>query len=287
LAFRVIAGATIFAAGVAAMAGAIPWLEDYTYPIVWWGLLLVLDALNLRRCGRTLAQQGWTHFLLITTPLSVLFWLFFELLNLPSPQWHYRGGIDNVYAQSLFGFVAFTTVLPIMAEFWWLAAGEQCVPARFAEFVRRWRWASVALGAAVAALPFINHVFWWNQGMWIAPALILLPFTDPPACKRTGTFVTALVLGGLMAGFVWELLNFWSRTHWEYLILRGAPHLFQMPLPGYVGFIPFAFAALAAYQFQLRIPTRPAIGVGLYIVALAALYILTTIYQQRGLWVLS
>jgi len=273
--------------GLAAMAGLIPSLTAYTYPIVWWGLLLIVDGWNQRRHSLTLARTGWTHFLSITVPVSVLFWLFFELLNLPSPQWRYRGGIASIVEQSLFGFVAFATVLPIMAESWWLIAGSYCLPPGFAAVFRRWRVPSIVLGLVFAALPYFNHYFWLNQGMWLSPALILLPFARTDECARPGRFITALVVSALLAGFFWEMLNYGAQTHWEYLILRGAPHLFQMPVPGYIGFIPFALTSLVVYELQRRIPARPVTGIALYAAALTILYVLTGIYQQRGLWVLN
>src|SRR6266545_3798339 len=127
----VIAGLILCAIGGAAMAGWLGPLADYTYPIVWWGLLLIVDEWNARS-GRSLWRGRLRHFLLITLPISVLFWLLFELLNLASPQWRYRGDITGVTAQVLFGFVAFATVIPIMVEAIWICMGPFCLPAAVA-----------------------------------------------------------------------------------------------------------------------------------------------------------
>jgi hypothetical protein len=284
---QVLIGCLICGIGVAAMAGLIPPLAEYTYPIVWWGLLLLVDRYNARRHGVSLWHGRTRHFLLVTIPVSALFWVLFEILNLAAPQRRYKGGIDNLHAQVFFGFIAFTTVIPIMVESYWLAGGRFCMPAAFSQFFRKWRAASILAGLLFAAIPLFNGVFWFNQGIWLAPALVLLPFTNVRPCESAGRFVRAVVLSGLLAGFFWELLNYWARTHWEYLILPGAPHLFQMPLPGYLGFIPFALTALVVYEQQLRIPPRLAISALLYAGAFAALYVLTTIYMHRGLWLLK
>lgn len=280
------AGLAVFATGLAATAGLIPPLADYTYPIAWWGLLPVLDAWNLKQRGLSLWNGRARHFLLITVPLSVLFWLLFEVFNLAAPQWHYRGGIHDISAQALFGFVSFATVIPIMVECYWVLGGEFCLPAGVSSLFRRRRMASIVVGLLFAAIPFCNRVFWFNQGIWLAPAFVLLPFSRIRPCKRAGGFVAALVFSALLAGLLWESLNYWARTHWEYLILPGAPHLFQMPLPGYIGFIPFGLTALVLYEKQLRWRARAGTGVLLYATALVALYILTDIYMHRGLWVL-
>lgn len=281
---QLLIGLLISLIGVAATAGLIPPLADYTYPIVWWGLLLMVDGYNWRRHKLSLWRNGPRRFLLITVPVSVLFWLLFEIMNLPSPQWRYKGAIDNLNAQVLFGFIAFSTVIPIMAESYWLIAGEFCLPPAFSQWFRKWRSASILLGLALASIPFFNGNFWFNQGIWLAPALVLLTFTKIRPCPRSAPFIRALILSGLLAGFFWELLNYWARTHWEYIILPHAPHLFQMPLPGYLGFIPFALTAMVVYERQTRVPPRIAIAVLLYAAAFAALYLLTILYMHRGLW---
>ncbi len=272
--------------GVAAMAGLIPVLENYTYPMVWWGLLPIVDAFNYRRRGLSLWRGRARHFLLITIPVSVLFWLLFEAFNLAAPQWRYKGGIDNLHAEVLFGFIAFATVIPIMVESYWLASGPFCLPESFAAVFRRWRGAAIVIGVMFGAVPFFNRLFWFNQGMWLAPGLVLLPFAKSPPCSRTSRFVIALAASGLVAGFSWEMLNYWARTHWEYLILPAAPHLFQMPLLGYTGFIPFALTSMIVYERQLRLRARLLTGVLLYVAAFGALYFLTIVYVNRGLWLL-
>jgi len=269
------------------MLGLIPPLADYTYAILWWGLLLVVDRYNNQRRGLSLWNGRFRHFLLITLPTSVLLWLLFELMNLPAPQWRYKGGLENIHVQVLFGFIAFTTVIPIMVESYWLFAGRFCLPARFSRWFYKWRVLSILTGLVFAAIPFFNEKFWFNQGIWLTPALILLPFTTIRKCASPTIFVRALALSALLAGFCWECLNYWSRTHWEYLILPNTVHLFQMPVPGYLGFIPFALTALVVYEQQLRIPVKFSVAILLYAASFVVLYLLTNVYVHRGLWLLN
>src|SRR5260370_18315848 len=102
------------------MAGLIPARADYSYPIVWWGLLPIVDAYNHRRRGLSLWRGRAPHFLLITTPISVLFWLLFEVFNLAPPQWRDKGGIGNLHGEAFFGFVAFASVIPTIVAAHWL-----------------------------------------------------------------------------------------------------------------------------------------------------------------------
>src|SRR5579872_6382586 len=253
------------------MGGFIPALADYTYPILWWGLLPVVDAYNYRRRCLSMWRGQTKHFIATTVPVSVIFWLIFEVLNLAAPQWQYRGGITNIYAQSLFGFVAFATVIPIVVESYWLAGGAFCLPASFAAAFLKWRYAAILMGLAFAAIPFFNRVFWFNQGIWLAPGLVLLPFARSAPCVSARRFAAAIIACGLVSGFFWELLNYWSPTHWEYLILPAWPHLFQMPVIGYIGFIPFALTSMIVYERQLRLRVRVGMSAALYAAALGLL----------------
>src|SRR5437867_2444232 len=153
-----VTGAIVALIGIAATARLIPALADYTYPLVWWGALLLIDAWNERRVGRSLWRGSARHFLLITVPTSVLYWLLFELLNLASPQWRYRGNIESVAGQSLFGFVSFATVIPIMVEAYWLVMGTICLPRAIALKVREWKAASIITGLLLLAVPLWNRV---------------------------------------------------------------------------------------------------------------------------------
>ncbi|HET8548742.1 MAG TPA: hypothetical protein VFL57_12085 [Bryobacteraceae bacterium] len=271
---QVATGAVVAGAGAVAMAGVLPAIHDYTYPVVWWGLLLILDAWNWRRRGQSLWRAEPRRFFAITLPVSVLFWLLFEALNLRAPQWRYRGSIEGLHRQVFFGFTSFATVVPIVMECWWMLGGAACVPRALEEFARRHKPRLVVTGLVLLAIPFVNSVFWFNQGMWLAPALLLLPFAAVRTCPTPQPFAAGWVAGSIMAGLLWEAINFPAKTGWEYLVLPQAPHLFEMPLPGYAGFIPFGLSVLAVWEWQRRLPARPPIAVLLYAAALAALYAL-------------
>ena len=281
---QVLAGTLLTAVGIADTAGLVPAVADYAYGIVWWGVLLLVDAWNSHRRGLSMWRGNVAHFLTITAPASVVVWLIFEALNLPAPQWRYRGEIPGILGKVLFGFVSFATVVPIMVESWWLVAGRQCLPGGLLSWFQRLRWWVVAAAAGLAILPFVNTVFWWNQGMWLVPALVLFPFTRAHSCSGSH-FTRALVGSALLAGLSWEAFNYPAPTHWEYLILAGSPHLFYMPLAGYVGFIPFALSMMAVYEWSRELRPSLWLGMLLYATAIAGLYSLTVVYIDRGIWI--
>ena len=108
--------------------------------------------------------------------------------------------------------------------------------------------AGAVLQAAVFAFPAQMYPF-----VWIAPFLIV-----DGLLERTGNCglvhdlldgrwrdAARIVLAGLACGVLWEFWNFWSMPKWEYDVpLLGFWKVFEMPLLGYGGYIPFAWSIL-------------------------------------------
>ncbi|HZU23890.1 MAG TPA: hypothetical protein VFA04_00110 [Bryobacteraceae bacterium] len=277
----VLIGFGLFAAGIIGMLRLVPALATITYPLAWWGLLIIVDSWNYRRRRLSLWRGGAAvRFFVVDVPASALLWLFFEVMNLPAPEWIYLGGFDSIAAQTLLGFVSFATVVPIVVEAWWLVHGPVYIPAT----PHAWRAVFLLLGAVTLVLPWFNHIWYLNQGMWIAPALLLMPFLHETRRESGGRWLGSLALAGLLSGVTWESLNYPSPTHWEYRILPHAAHLFQMPLPGYIGFIPFALTCLAVYEASRRIPVRLTTAFLLYSASLGLMFIITRVYYESGIW---
>jgi hypothetical protein len=68
--------------------------------------------------------------------------------------------------------------------------------------------------------------------------------------------IVALGTGCLICGFFWELWNYYSYPKWVYQVpFVDFARVFEMPLLGYGGYLPFALEL-----FALRRPRRPAVG---------------------------
>ncbi len=66
-----------------------------------------------------------------------------------------------------------------------------------------------------------------------------------------------LLLSGLLCGLLWEFWNYWSRTKWHYTVpIMEHVRLFEMPLPGYLGFPAFAVECFAMYVCARAIALR-------------------------------
>jgi hypothetical protein len=211
--------------------------------------------------------------------------LFFEALNLPAPQWRYHSRIREPWQLVPLGFASFATVIPIVVESWWLIGGRQRLPERPLRWLANHKAFSLTAALVLTLLPLFNDVFWWNQGMWIVPLLAVIPFTPIAGFSPGGKPYRVLAGTGLLAGFFWEAFNYPSLTGWHYIILPDVVHLFQMPVPGYLGFIPFALTILVVYEWQRRFSPGFLVTAILYAIGFAGLYALTVLYAEHGLWV--
>ena len=73
--------------------------------------------------------------------------------------------------------------------------------------------------------------------------------------------VASLALGAVICGFFWEMWNYYSYPKWIYHT-PGAQflHVFEMPLLGYGGYVPFALELCALKNFLW--PRSPALRPG-------------------------
>ena len=59
-----------------------------------------------------------------------------------------------------------------------------------------------------------------------------------------------LMASGLLCGLLWEFWNYWSRAKWHYTVpIMEHVKLFEMPLPGFLGFPAFALECFTMYVF--------------------------------------
>jgi len=59
-----------------------------------------------------------------------------------------------------------------------------------------------------------------------------------------------LLLSGLLCGVLWEFWNYWAGAKWHYTVpIMEHTKIFEMPLPGYLGFPPFALECFTMFTF--------------------------------------
>lgn len=239
--------------------------QPHTFLFLWFGYPVVINALTYARSGRCLLLHHRAQFFLLF-PLSVGFWWMFEYLNQFVNNWHYVNLIEtDPLERVLLSSLAFSTVLPaVVSTREFLAT----IP-RLSEPFRRWHqlphldsaktgW--MLLGGAGLGLTLIGV---WPTVLfpflWIAPLGLLWGI---PLIRQDPTLLRSLAEGdwrpvihssvaAATCGFWWELWNAGSLVHWKYTIpyVHGYT-VFQMPILGYAGYLPFGLVCLAvAEQF--------------------------------------
>jgi hypothetical protein len=265
--YGLLGAAVIVGAELLLVAGS-PLVGRWFTPIVWTGYVLLMDAVVARLTGRSYLTTDRFDGALVALA-SVGGWWLFELYNTPR---FWRGGADlvgvwwqyhNLEPNLLLRRVgydwAFATIFP--ALFLTAAALRATVFKRAR--VRPWRpapgllRAAVAVGAVSVVLPLALVSPWLVPLVWTGWALLLEPLNyrrGRPSwladlAAGDASRVAALLASGLVCGVLWEFWNYWALTRWTYTVpYPPEAKLFEMPVLGYLGFLPFALECFAMYH---------------------------------------
>jgi len=279
LRFKVYLGLVAFAGSAGLLAAGVPFMKTWFYCFAWWSFLLALDGVNVRRTGASTLFGAGSDFL-FSAFLSVPVWLVFELFNLRLKNWSYQGVPASLPERWAGYFIAFATVIPalkIIAAFirslhknkkW--ACGRLAVTPAFLRLSLVLGFASLT---ATLVWPRLFFPLVWLGFIFLLEPLnyrrrrpSLLGDLEEGDASRLAEWLSA----GLAAGLIWELFNFWAGSHWEYHIpYLNFGRIFQMPVFGFLGFLPFALEvfAIAALARGLygRLKDRPALRAAFWI----------------------
>jgi hypothetical protein len=233
----------------------------YLFFPLWLGYVLVVDALVSMRVGNSPWSRSRKDFLLLFC-LSVPVWWLFELINLRTANWEYLGReLFTPLQFHLLCTISFSTVVPAVFEttelvqtFHWmkhLSSGPR-VPATAQVFVPIFL-VGLAMLIAMLIWPKFFYPFAWTSLVFILEPVNY--WTGRPHFLqqlRDGDWrnVVSLALGALICGFFWEMWNYYSFPKWIYHTPGAAfLRIFEMPLLGYGGYIPFALELYALKNF--------------------------------------
>jgi hypothetical protein len=265
-----LAALPLFAVGGWTLAADVPGWNTLWYLFAWYAWLLLADGVVQALAGRSwIAEQGRRLPSLLFW--SVVFWYLYEAYNLRLENWYYVFALRADRLQMLVSVLAFATVLPAC----FLHAELVGATGLFA--ATRWRPLRVGRGVelglgALATASIVAPLLWprwafplvWGVTLWL-PELVnwwrggesLLRDLAGGRPQR----LLHLLAGGLLAGLVWEVLNFWARCKWIYTVpFFDRLKLFEMPLLGFLGFPPLALGAFATWS--LFAPVAPRDGAG-------------------------
>jgi hypothetical protein len=256
--------------------GRVGWLHrvaNYTTPLCWWGYILFVDAWLWRLQGISLLRgRQWTFCAML--PLSILFWVVFEVYNFHLRNWHYEG-LSPAHGERLFHMaLSFATILPgvfltmEVLEALGLFRGLRVAPLRTS---RTLSYACILVGVACLVVPLVverGTARYMFALVWLGFAFLLDPVNHANAApsllgeleRGSLTRVASLFVAGMVCGFWWESWNWFAATRWRY----DAPFtpgiaVFEMPLAGFLGFGPFAWELYAMWHFA-RVVYRASSG---------------------------
>ena len=111
------------------------------------------------------------------------------------------------------------------------------------------------------ALPFLVSpatARYMAAPVWLGFIFLLDPINAGLGVERlTRERIINLAWSGLLCGILWEFWNFWSRAKWHYTVpIMENLKIFEMPVPGYLGFPAFAFECFTMYVFVRAIVRR-------------------------------
>jgi hypothetical protein len=232
----------------------------YLFFPLWLGYCLVIDGIVYQRKGTSLFSRNWKKYIFLFF-ISVPVWWIFEGLNVRTQNWEYLGReyfSDLEYF--LYASLCFSTVIPavfgsaeLISSFSWLKnvkGGPKISSGKSTVFFIQ----GLGLGSLALLLiwPEYFYIFLWLSVFFILDTVnhlrqrrSLISYTNDKDWRP----LISLALGCLICGFFWELWNYYAFPKWIYHT-PGVEflYIFEMPLLGYLGYIPFSFELFAFYH---------------------------------------
>jgi hypothetical protein len=230
--------------------------------LLWLGYCLTVDALVVWRKGSSMLTRSLGGYVLLFVVSAPGWWLF-ELLNLRTQNWSYLGVEGFTYlGYFLLCTLSFSTVMPAV-----FGTAELFTTVRWPRWARRAPAFALSRGTVLALflagwLMLALLLLWpryFFPFLWLSVYFILDPvnvWLRRPSllqyiAKGDWRPVLALSVGCLICGWFWEMWNFWSYPRWVYHVpFVDFLHVFEMPLLGYLGYIPFSWELFALYHLM-------------------------------------
>ena len=227
---------------------------------MWLGYCLTVDAIVCVRKGSSLLTRNPVAYAGLFV-ISIPSWWLFEFINGYTQNWHYEGRQSFTDLQYfLFSSLSFSTVMPAVFG--------------TSELISTLKWANAVksgpkikprpvliLTIFVAGLLMFYLLLSWPlyffPFVWVSVFFILEPLNV--WLKNRSLFqytaegnwqpIISLCTGCLICGFFWEMWNFYSYPKWMYRVpFVDFLHIFEMPILGYGGYLPFSLELFALYH---------------------------------------
>lgn len=228
---------------------------------LWLGYILTVDALVYVRINSSLISRSIKKFISLFLISAPAWWLF-ELINARTQNWFYDGRqffTDFQYA--VLATISFSTVMPAVfstAELFSTLKWIKNFKNKKKVFAKKIPVSAFFLLGILMLLLIILLPKYFYYLEWIAVYFIIEPINYKLnnrtllsyLSKGNWSLVISLSLSTLMCGFFWEMWNYYSYPKWIYdTPMVNFLHIFEMPLLGYIGYIPFSWELFALYNF--------------------------------------
>lgn len=228
----------------------------HTFTPLWLAYILVINAWTHKR-SRHCMMMDRPGFFLLLFPISIGFWWFFEYLNRFVQNWYYvEIARFSPVEYFVLASVSFSTVLPAVLGTRDFLLTFNFFDKAFGSFVKLNPSKPKLLGAVFLLLSSMSLV---GIGafpsclyplLWVSPLAVIVSLQVLASEKHIFSALTTgdwrllvtSALAALVCGFFWEMWNFYSLAKWIYSIpyVQRFP-VFEMPLLGYAGYLPFGF----------------------------------------------
>jgi hypothetical protein len=265
------AGAGRVAVGLALVAfwWVVAWsqlrpLSDYFFFPLWLGYIVTVDGIVQLRTGTSpISRSGWWCIGMFT--ISIPLWWVFEALNQVVGNWHYHAPARYTTLEyALLASLAFSTVVPAVLTTTELVRSFSLDPLRRLPAVRTTRTRLVLVHLAgwlmiVATVlwPRYTFPFVWLSVVFLLDPIAMLLGTRSLASylgERDWSPVFNLGVGTLVCGWFWEMWNYYALPKWTYDVpFVDSWHVWEMPLPGYTGYLPFGLELYLFYVVVARV----------------------------------
>lgn len=227
------------------------------------GYCLAVDGLVYARKGASLLTRSWRRYIGLFLVSAPAWWLF-EAINLRTQNWFYQGReLFTDVQYFLLASLSFSTVIPaifgaaeLMSTFAWaqrLKPGPRIADDRrttLAFFTAGWVMLALLMAWPRYFFPFV----WLSVYFITEPVNVWLGNRSLAEGTRARDWRVPVCLfaGALVTGFFWEMWNYYAFPKWIYVV-PGVDFLriFEMPLLGYGGYLPFALELHALYHLVM------------------------------------
>jgi hypothetical protein len=232
---------------------------------LWLGYCLTVDALVYARKGSSLLTRSPARYVGLFVVSAPGWWLF-EVINWRTQNWIYLGReqfTDLEYF--VLASLSFSTVMPavfgtaeLVGTFGWLKrlrSGPHIMPTPKNLLV------SVVAGLVMLAL-LLAWPRYFFPFVWLSVFFLIEPLNAMLGARHLMSYtargdwrpIACLSIGCVVCGFFWEMWNFYSYPRWIYQVpFVDFFHVFEMPILGYGGYIPFALELFALYHLVVRL----------------------------------